>query len=991
MPAYGGETTAAEGRPSAGPHEARRFVGRAAQLAMVTGMLASERPHASFAVVEGDPGIGKSRLLAELADWASGHGTAVLTGRTAEQGVSHPFELLLDVLAGAEDASSSGADGGGRPAPVGRASGGMLLERLASAEHAALTGGVLGVERHRLYRAVRDSLTAAAGRRRLLVLLDDVHAADEASLELLDYLVRHPPKANVVVVLAARTGRLPTRLRGSLSRLRDDVARVMLAPLSAAEVDELTTAESPNRRRWLYEASCGNPLYLEILSAGESRPVWELGRSPAIVDDRVAVAIDDMIRAELRALPSDQRLVAAAAAVAGDNFDPAYVAHVADLPPARTDAATDALVARDVLRSAGAQLVFRHPLVRAAAYGLAGPAWRLAAHGRAAAYLAGLGEPPSRQAPHLEQAFRPGDVAAAKVLAAAAEQVLDTAPSASTHWLYAALRALPDRPDTLDRRHQLWLLLARALTVCGRLAESKEILHRLVAVASRHRCPALELLAANERLLGRLPEARAILLGELARANGESVGHEDAAGPGAQAGPDTTAGTCDDVAVRLELAATEILDGGLADAEVHATAVLERCGRDPARRGAAAAASTLLTLVRVQAGRHAAAGAQLAHAQWAVDGLDDAELRGMLDLVSPLAWTELMAERYDDAMRHLDRGVRVARRFGRNHVVPEMYLVRSVVHGRVGRVTEALRDAEDAEEIAMAVGGRELHRFATTMRLRPLLWHSGPARAAAVLTGIRRAPSLRSSWWRASASAAIAEVALDLGDLQLCRSVLPDAGNAELPASVGPAAVRLRARAELMSGNLSASRDLVDRARELAHAGGLHGEMSATALVEAELLAAGDRLDDAIGAGVSAVSGAQTAGLPVREGQARVLLAELYHRGSEPAAGREHLGIAKALFQRSGADWLAGQATNAQRRLGAGQPRRRACGPGVATLSGREREIAQMVAQGLTNQAIADRLFLSRRTVEAHIARIFAKVGVSSRVALARLYGTPPS
>jgi DNA-binding CsgD family transcriptional regulator len=192
----------------------------------------------------------------------------------------------------------------------------------------------------------------------------------------------------------------------------------------------------------------------------------------------------------------------------------------------------------------------------------------------------------------------------------------------------------------------------------------------------------------------------------------------------------------------------------------------------------------------------------------------------------------------------------------------------------------------------------------------------------------------------------------------------------------------------LVGGSPARARELLDQAIEQAQASGLRGEMSGTALVEAEWLAAGDRLAEAIAAGLASADDAQAAKLPVREGQARVLLGELYHRNGDPAAGREQLGMAKNLFQASGADWLAAEATNAQRRLGAGQPRRRARGQGAPALSGREREIVKMVAEGMTNRAIADRLFLSPRTVEAHMARIFAKLGVSTRSAVVGLFGT---
>jgi DNA-binding CsgD family transcriptional regulator len=853
-------------------------------------------------------------------------------------------------------------DGGSIPLPGGDA--GAVLTRFArtlAGPPSTPESTVPGVQRHQLYRAVRALLESVGP---ALVLLDDLQWADDASVELLDYLIRHPPAGPVVFVLACRGGLGQIRLSQSLGQLRPAATQLRLAPLSLSDVDAWMPEESPARRRRLYEASCGNPLFLEILArAGDVRAVLELGRAPSVVDDRVAVVLDDMICSELRGLGRAERRMAAAAAVAGEDFDPALLAHVAQLPEPQAGTAIDALVARQILRQAGTQVVFRHPLVRAAAYRLAGPAWRLAAHGRAAQYLARVHAPAVRQAQHLEYAGGVGDEAASRVLADAAGTVLDTAPSASVRWLHAALRSLPERPDTRDRQDRLLLLLARALGMCGRLGESRDLLVGLRESAAACRDAALELLAANERLLGRLSRARTLLLDELAR-------------PGLR-GPE-------EAAIRLELAATEALDGCLAEAELQARAVLRLCtgGERPA---VAAAASTLLALVQVLSGSRAAAGSQLAHAQWAVDELDDAALRGMLDLIAPLSWVELTAERYDDARRHLDRGITVARRYGRGHVLPDLYLVRSVLGGRVGQVAEALRDAEDAEEMALQAGGLELHRLAAVMRLRPTLWRTGPAEAKALLDQVRVARPHASPWWRAAAAATIAEVALDLGDVALCREMLGTRGLASGAAT----ALRLLARAELTSGDTAACRELFERAQAAAHAGGLHGELSAVALLEAELLAAEGAVDAAVEAALRAAVEADKGGLPVREGQVRILLGDLCQRQGNLAAARDELGTARRLFHASGAEWLARQAAHALRRMPAGSGRVRPDTSATPTLSAREREVTAMVAEGLTTRAIADRLYLSPRTVEAHLARIFTKLGVTSRAALIRAVNQP--
>ncbi|MBM0274991.1 AAA family ATPase [Micromonospora sp. STR1s_6] len=914
----------------------------------------AEPPRRSIVVtVEGDTGIGKSRLLAEFMDTAIERGYAVLHGRASQFEVGLPFGLLLDALAGD---GPRHFDNRRRPE----------CEPLVQLAHSVgatwrTTGAapaVLDAERHQLYRTVRELLTETAGGGGLVVVLDDVHWADEGSVELLDHLVRHPADGPVIFVLAYRSGQCPVRLALQLGRAEPVPTRLVLGPLSPLAVDAWLPEIPPHRRRVLYEVSCGNPLYLEILAAGTDEVVFDADSAPAVADHRVAAALDALISAELCVLSGAERLTVQAAAVAGEDCDPALVARVAGVSPAVVITALDGLVRRRILQQADGRIVFRHPLLRAAAYQSAGAAWRMAAHGRMARHLAEEGAGPVRQAQHLEHCARAGAEQAAEVLAAAAEAALDSAPGTSVRWLRVALRIIPERGDTADRRAALQLTLARALIISGSLGESQQILHELIGEAPRYRCAATELLAATERMLGRVSEARALLSGELSRL-------EDA-------------GARTEATLRLELATTEILAGRFADAADNAARAGGLAERD-GRRGMAAAASTLLALAWLLDRRSGAdAGGQLSRAQWAVDGLDDGALRDVIDLVPALVWTELLGEAQDAAPRHLARGFRVARRYGRGHVLPELYLVRAVLHGRLGDLRQAQRDAEDAEEIAGAVGSDELRRFAMAIRVPLLVWRDGPAAAAAPLAELRVSEPLRSPWWHSMARVGLAAALIELSQPEPALALLLDDG---VPVATAEG-LALAARAQVLRGDLAEAEKQLARAAESAQRNGLRGETATVGQARAELLAKRGDLVAAVDAARLAASSAALTHQPLREGQTLVTLATMLHHAGDLPGSRQTLAVAKQRLGWCGADWLVGRATNLQRRFAAAHPRSREDRPDP--LSAREREIAVMVSEGLSNRAIATRLFLSTRTVESHVARIFVKLGVPTRAALAR-------
>ncbi|RKR91989.1 putative ATPase [Micromonospora pisi] len=915
-----------------------------------------------FVVLTGDPGMGKSQLLAAFATAATDR--PALLGRATEFERSAPLALVLDLL---EDADRHP----GLARPAGRLRVALTARIGPTTPDAAVSGAgpAAGLERHLLFRKIRTALETTAATTPLLLLLDDVQWADDASTALIDYLVRHPPRAAVVTVLAARTGRLPAELHRSLDTTPAQVVRMPLGPLSPADADLLLADRPAAYRRRLYRAGGGNPLYLEILNQLPGPIVHELGRTPTTGESGpaaigpAAIGLDVLIARDLQALDGLPRRVVHAAALTGAELDVALVAAAAGTTEEEAAAALDELVRRDLLRVVNGELTFRHPLVRAAAYRMAGPAWRAAAHGRAVVYLTRQGAPLYQRAEHLQHAVRPGDLAGAELLATAAAATLETAPATAVCWLRPALRVLPDGPALAERRAELRLLLAEALIRTGRLDEAREILHSLVAGASTLRYRAVELLAVTERAVGRLAEARALLGAALVRA--------DADRSHARAG------------LLVEFAATEMLQGNW-DAGVERSSQALALAGDDTRSAISVTATTLLALSELYQCRFGRGFELLERARRGTDALTDVELRGDLGVVAALAWAEYLVDQHEDGLRHVERGLRLARASGRTgHEVSQLYVVRSVIHARTGDAALALADVEDGEESARHIDSPELRAFTLALKSRPLLWQRGPEAALPILAELRREQSIRSAWWRGIADQHEAEVLFFVDQTRACRDLLARRLSPD-PTGLGPYApsvYALRAQAEAACGDLTAAWEWYERAAAVAATGAPRAQLGCVTRTQAVLYAAEGRYAQAREAGMVAVEHFEATRLPIGAGLARTVVADILVRSGDWAAASDQLGRAREAFDGCGAPWLSQWVGREQRRAGARQPRDAA----RDQLSGREREIATLVAEGLTSPQIAAQLFLSPRTVESHLNRIFAKLGVSTRAALARL------
>jgi DNA-binding CsgD family transcriptional regulator/tetratricopeptide (TPR) repeat protein len=882
--------------------------------------------HGQGLSVTGEPGIGKTRILTELSRLAARRGFVVASGapRRAHRGA--PFGALVDAL-----------DEHLPAAPPGRGPLGLDLPEPDSA-----AGGYEMADRFRAHRAVRTLLErlAAPG---LVLVLDDLHAADEETVELVSQLLRRPSAAPVLLALGYRHRQASIRLRTAVTAdNRVPVEHLDLGPLSENEADALLGRHGARVfRRAVYEQSRGNPMHLAAQAAAPRR-CTPIGVEQVI--DGLPAPIEAALLAELDVLTPVARAVAAAASIAAATFDTDFLAEVAGIDAADVLRAVDELAGRDLLRPVGGTrcFAFRDPLVAYAAGANAAPAWRLDAHGRAAGFLLRRGAPLVAQAHHVEHAAVPGDQTAVATLTEAARTVETDAPGVAARWLKAALLLLPDGDDPADRAALLYDL-GVALGRGGDPRAGRDILHEalrlLPADRSDLRVRIVLFLATMEQLLGRRAEARALLASQL----------------------DTRSR-----AVTIDLARCNVLDG-LPALDIR----LPEHGDRPLR----AAALITIALQQAASGAHtdpSGAGALL-------DAMIDGELLARLDLVVWVAQGEFLLDHPQDALRHIDRALALARAHGHVTVLTDLLVARSLVLRSIGRLSDAASCADDAAELAGLTGADEQRLAARAAQA----WAAAPlgnpdpdsARGTALASGAPR-PNTASRWTRLLAARAQAEARLAAGDPDGASALLETVGGPELPRVdlfARAAWYELLTRIELARGRPDAAAGWAERAAATAETSALVSAEGFALLAQAAAVVAG-RPDTAATLAQRARTLLRSAGLVLDSARARLVV-------GAALADADELKAAETALTALGATHFARQAAAERRRVSrvSGQPD----GSLLTSLTQREKQIAALVAEGLTNRKIAQRLSVAEKTVEMHLSNMFAKLGVASRTALA--------
>ena len=906
------------------------LVGRAREQRAVRELLAAARVGAGGALLlSGEAGIGKSTLVRAAAEVADDAGMRVLraTGTRAETEV--PFAGLLELL---------------RPVLDG-------LDRLPPPQAGALAAALAlrpgpGGDRFAVGAAVLGLLSRVAEDRPLLVLLDDAHLLDPPSAQALAFTARRLA-ADPVAVLAASRDDVPSVLADAgLPRLQvgglppDEAAALVAAGGHRLDGTALTR---------LHHVTGGNPLALVELAGDVPDPALP-GDAPVPVPTTLARAFAR--RADR--LPEQTRTALLVAAAGGSDLVPvARACRLLGVPVEALDAAE----APGLVQVGAGTVVFRHGLVRSAVWAEADPGTRRAVHGALARAYQGTDD--DRHAWHLGEAALGADDDAATALAAAADRARQRAAHAAAATSFARSADLTADPAS---RAQRLVEAADAAWRGGQPGRAVDLLDRAEPLPQT---PVLRARAAGLRgtvaaRTGSVEEARDVLL-----AAGRDV---------ATADPDLAVGLLADA-----VSAAFFLGDTAAVAD--AAARLDDAARSAQTEAARWLADIAAGIAGVVTGR---GGPERIRAAVRRIGPDDpliADRRlepwlvlGPLFLRDSATGRDLVATVVDNVRQRTDLGG-----------LP--FLLFQVARD------QATRDGWDAAEVGYAEGirlAREVEQWTDLAGcLAGLAWLEARqgrgalcrqhAEEALRLSDDRRLHLVRA--WGAYA----------LGELDLA------AGRADAAAQRFGQLEGFLARIGFIDADLSPVPDLVEAC---AHGGHVTDATEAAegyarrarekgtpwAMARAEralaLLAGEDEADERFAVAVALHE--RTADV-FELARTRLAHGARLRRARRRVQAREQLDAALSAFDRLGAAPWADRAARELRASGV-TARRRAAGA-QQQLTPQERQIAGLLAGGMTTREVAGALFLSPKTVEYHLRHVYIKLGIGSRAELAERLG----
>jgi len=325
------------------------LVGRRPECALLERVLkdVAEGSTERVALISGEPGVGKTRLLVALLEKARERGAVVLDGRAFEAERGRPFGPWIDALRRAP-ALESGESANAHLAPLLLDDGRKAAERTQA----------------QMFQAVSELVAAHARANSLAVLaIDDVQWIDEASAELLHYVVRNNRDLPVLIALTARAGEVfdNESLQRVLRSWRRErvMSELAVGPLSESDTEALVAAISPDANsRWVFERCAGNPLF-----------ALELARSGVRDDADLAPTLADVVRNRMDRLSVEAADVLRWLSIFGPSARVGQLEKVIALPLEKLMLALEMVERHALVSARGDTYAFSHDLVRHVVYG----------------------------------------------------------------------------------------------------------------------------------------------------------------------------------------------------------------------------------------------------------------------------------------------------------------------------------------------------------------------------------------------------------------------------------------------------------------------------------------------------------------------------------------------------------------------------------------------------------------------------------------------
>jgi DNA-binding CsgD family transcriptional regulator/tetratricopeptide (TPR) repeat protein len=916
------------------------FEGRAAELALLVAHLErSRRGLLEIALVEGEPGIGKTRLLWEVSGGLAGLGFKTLNGRGRELGG-------LEILGPAVEAT--GVDAG---AGVGGLGAG---------------GEEPGAWRYRLHQAVIDDLEERCRRGPVALLLDDLHWADAATLVFLKTLPGRLAGQPVAVVGAFRPVPRDRAFAEATSALVEAGAlRLALEPLSEQAVAAIAAAilgvpPGEGLLRWAGGAG-GNPLYvIELIRAAvQERRIDVRGGEAMVTSPAVPGGVRVLLERRLTALSVEAAYLLQIASVLGERFRLSELAAILGRPAGALVPALDEAIQAGILVPVGDVLGFRHDLLREVVYEDIPAPVRAGLHLDAARGLSAAGAPAATVASHLSRAA--DDPAAVALLLEVAPQLAPRTPAGAAELLLRALELMGgDDPRRTGVSAGVVQLLAWSGHVEAAAARAQTALAEGLdaAAEARLRVGLADVMTFQGRTGGVLEQL------ELAQRI-----------PGL--------GDGDLAELLAAVAHARLFVGELAESKAAAEASLAAAGRAGDEASACYALSALSMALRYEGQLERGLSAAREAVARADRGPPQARQRQPRAFLAPALWS---LGRFDEADEVLRAGREHAEALGSVWSLPLWAAFRAEMLRSLGRWEEACAEAEAAVQLGEELEVRPPTPLACGV-LAEISVHRNdfPAATRWLDRGwaiVRGGVSFTTAWlaWGAAVAAYAAGdpsgalARLEEGSFQFgdrLDFIATDHGAAPAIVRISLAAGdedRAQRITSLVEQTASRAPWVDSLAGAAAQCRGLIEHDQVRLIQAVERFRASGRLP----ALAAACEDAATALVDTGQREPAIVLFDESLR----------------TFEGLGAALDTARVAGALRPLGVRRWHRRGKQTGATgwgSLTPSEARIAALVAEGLPNPAIASRSYISRHTVESHLKHIFLKLDISSRVELATL------